>query len=177
MSREKFPYLRGEWDGGVCWELFESQELPPEELCTGVFVVPVMDDGKVLLVKPKKRGWGLIGGHIERQDDESREQALVREAGEEGGFIPDNPQPVAYVELTSKLPQPHQDGVRNYPYPVSYMAYYHSGIKENMFEPTGEDVETSGAFTFEEAQTLVSGIDLPVLELAYKVRMDIGPYA
>jgi ADP-ribose pyrophosphatase YjhB (NUDIX family) len=167
MSRERPPVLEGKWGEQANWELFETNELPPRELCTAVFCVPFTEDGKVILMRPKTRGWGLIGGHIEIEKGESIEEARDREAAEEGGFIPDNPQLFAHLKITSDIPVP------KYPHPTSYQVYYHSGIRGAMFEPTGEEVEESGLFSIEEARLLISAQDSRILELgniAYQIQ-------
>jgi ADP-ribose pyrophosphatase YjhB (NUDIX family) len=159
MSSEKGPIFEGYWGENAHWELVESKEIPPIELCTAVFCVAFTPDGKVILMRPKTRGWGLIGGHIEIEKGESIEEARDREAAEEGGFIPDNPQPFAHLKITSDIPVP------KYPHPTSYQIYYHSGIRGDMFRPTGEEVEESGLFSLEEARLLISAQDSRILEL------------
>jgi ADP-ribose pyrophosphatase YjhB (NUDIX family) len=159
MSIENRPHITGNWGEGIEWELYESAELPPEELCTAVFCVAFDHEGRVILMRPKTRGWGLIGGHVEFEKGESLEEALLRESGEEGGFVPGNPQPFAYLEITSDAP------VSKYPRPTSYQVYYHSDIKGAMFKPTGEEVEESSSFSVEEAVLIINAQDRRILEL------------
>ena len=72
----------GQWGENISWELRETSELPPIELCTAVMCVAIFE-GKLVLAR-STRGWGMLGGHIEK--GETPEAALAREALEEGGF-------------------------------------------------------------------------------------------
>jgi 8-oxo-dGTP pyrophosphatase MutT (NUDIX family) len=165
MSTEKGPILEGHWGENTHWELFKSNEIPPAELCTAVFCIAFTPEGKVILMRPITRGWGLIGGHIEHEKGENIDEALAREAGEEGGFIPDDPQPFAHLEITSDSP------ASKYPHPTSYQVYYHSDIKGAMFKPTGEEVEESSSFSVEEAVLIINAQDSRILELANAERL------
>jgi|GEM_PF-4049565 len=65
MSKEKIN-SSGNWGETTSWEVFENNELPPRELCSSVFCVPITPNGKVYIMRDEGRGWGLIGGHIKQ---------------------------------------------------------------------------------------------------------------
>ena len=60
-----------------------SQKLPHEQNAITSVMCAVFSDNKILLVKPK-RGWGLPGGHVEK--DESPVDAIKRECAEEAAI-------------------------------------------------------------------------------------------
>lgn len=142
----------GCWGENITWELFEATTLPSEELCTAVMCVAV-SDGKVVLAR-SERGWGMLGGHIE--DGETLEQALYREAYEEGGFIIDKHQLFAVRKITAKNEIPHQRAGKTYPFPVSYIVYYWATTNQSFHPAIGEEIIESGSFSLNEIDALTS---------------------
>ncbi len=67
----------------------------------------------------KQRMLDIPGGHID--EDETPEQAVVREVFEETGVRVTVTRLVAYKKITVNGPKPEH---YRYPYPTSYMAYY-----------------------------------------------------
>lgn len=108
----------GTWDENVSWEFYLANELPPEELCTAVFCLALHNDNVVLT--QTKRGWEMLGGHIE--PGETIEQALFREAHEEGGYTPEDYELFGYRKIISK--QPVIARGREYPFPTSYIPHF-----------------------------------------------------
>lgn len=158
------PVLSGEWSDKVKWELFASKEEPPAELCTAVFCVAVTEDKKIVLAR-SKRGWGLIGGHVE--EGETLKDALVRESQEEGGFTPSQPQVFAHQKVTATEPALHQNSARKYPFPVSYQVFYWATTTEPIVLPDGEEILESASFTPEE----IAALNIPdqaMIELGYE---------
>ena len=153
----------GSWGGGINWEIFGSQNMPPAELITAVFCVAIIE-GEVVLAR-SKRGWGLLGGHIE--DNESQKDALVREAREEGGFTPLEVQMFAYRKVTATKPVQHQDASKHYPFPVSYLVYYWATTDRPLIKPIGREIIKAGSFALEDIKSLNTP-DLPIVELGYK---------
>jgi 8-oxo-dGTP diphosphatase len=90
----------GSWSENTSWELYKSPSLPSSTLCTAVMCVAIKD-GKVVLAR-SQRGWGMLGGHIE--DGETLEEALRREALEEGGFVIERYSPFAVRKISSLTP-------------------------------------------------------------------------
>jgi 8-oxo-dGTP pyrophosphatase MutT (NUDIX family) len=165
MGKERTPAIAGNWGETTRWELFITDELPPRELCSAVYCIPIEDDGKIWLMCDEDRGWGVIGGHIEPR--ETIEQTLLREAEGENGGNPVDPQMFAAMRITASEPMPHQDEGREYPFPISYQVYFHSGISGDAGNPKESDSLASRAFTLEEIEQL--GIsDFPIIKLAYE---------
>jgi 8-oxo-dGTP pyrophosphatase MutT (NUDIX family) len=168
MSKERPPVLEGMWGEQANWELFETSELPPRELCTSVFVVPVMENGKIVLMHDVDRGLGLIGGHID--PGETIEITLGREAQGEAGIEPEKPKLFAAKRIIAHQQIPHQDPSKEYPFPISHMVYYVSGVKDNKIGQHTEDDSLGGqAFALEEIEQLGIG-DYPIIKLGIDAR-------
>lgn len=140
----------GEWDEGISWEMYTATELPPLELCTAVMCVAI-HDGKLVLAR-SERGWGLLGGHIE--EGETQEDALFREALEEGGFAIDRYELFAVKAITHKKPVPHQQTGKFYPFPTGYMAYYWAVSESSLLPYTGEEILESASFLIEDVAAM-----------------------
>jgi 8-oxo-dGTP pyrophosphatase MutT (NUDIX family) len=153
----------GDWSEDIAWELYETTTLPPEELCTAVMCVAISDNRVVLACA--KRGWGMLGGHIE--EGESLEDALRREAHEEGDFIIAQCQPFAVRKITAKTQIPHQRPGKNYPFPVSYIAYYWATTEQPLGVSTGDEIFESGSFKISEVDSLKTPDQL-VIEVGWK---------
>jgi 8-oxo-dGTP pyrophosphatase MutT (NUDIX family) len=110
----------GSWNEDVRWEFYLTDQLPPRELCTAVFCLAIQGDNGVVLTRTK-RGWEMLGGHAE--SGESIEDALFREAHEEGGFTPERYDLFGYRKIISTKPIISRDGA-TYPHPVSYIPHY-----------------------------------------------------
>jgi len=164
MITEQKPLREGNWGDQIKWEFFASESEPPTELTTAVFCVAIDPAGKVVLAR-SKRGWGLIGGHIE--DNESPIEALIRESQEEGGFTPDSPKMFAYKKVISSQPIEHQKPGRQYPYPISYLAYYWAETKSPIIKPYGAEILESDSFTLEQVKSFET-LDVPIVELGYE---------
>lgn len=99
---------------------FNISEKPPKEQSAITSVMcAVFKDNKILLVKPK-RGWGLPGGHIEK--NESPQDALKRECLEEADAEIKNIKLIGYWE-TNKIIELESN--RQYPdrgYQLLFMA-------------------------------------------------------
>ena len=123
MSNNKLVET-GTWkwgNEGVGWKLYSSSLLPNPANTTAVFCVAITDDRKIILER-EERGWGMLGGHID--EGESLENALSRECQEEGGFTPTEPILFAYRKIIAHKPVTHPQPGKNYPFPISYIAYY-----------------------------------------------------
>ena len=153
----------GQWSKNITWRLYESDELPKEILCTAVFCVAIIDY-KIVIMRPK-RGWGMLGGHIEA--NETLLKTLSRECREEGGFTPDNPTLFGFREITAKEPVPHQDTSEMYPFPTSYILYYWATTVVELVSPSGVEVLESRAFTIDELRNM-NLPDFTTIELGWK---------
>lgn len=154
---------KGAWGDNLAWEVYETTTPPPAELCTAVMCVAVRE-GKVVLAR-SVRGWGMLGGHIE--DGESLEEALKREALEEGGFRIDNYGQFAVRKIVAKTPVSHERSSKAYPFPVSYITYYWATTSAPLVAPEGEEVLESGTFEQEEIGALETP-DQAVIEAGWK---------
>jgi ADP-ribose pyrophosphatase YjhB (NUDIX family) len=131
-----------------------------------VFVVPVTQEGKIVLMRDIDRGWGIIGGH--RDNQETIVGTLMRESGEEGGLEPENPELFATMKITAEKPVLHQDENKEYPFPVSFMVYYISGVKGDVIgKPTEQDSVEAKAFTLEEIEEMEIA-DFLIIKLGYE---------
>lgn len=142
----------GSWGENVTWELYMATALPPKELCTAVMCVAIYDGKAVLACS--ERCWGMLGGHI--KEGETLDEALFREAYEEGGFTIDHHELFAVRKMTAKVPEAGRSG-KHYPFPTSYMTYYWATASEPLCAPTGEEIIESGSFAVED----LAGLDTP----------------
>jgi 8-oxo-dGTP pyrophosphatase MutT (NUDIX family) len=157
------PVAVGKWGDTVTWEIHQSDELPPTELCTAIACVALTGANldEVVLTR-NKRGWEVLAGHIE--NGETLEQALEREALEEGGFRIARSIPFGYRKITAtKRAEP---GTRqaSYPYPTSYIAYSLGYTDSPIEQFTGDEIIESRAFTSQERDILVQSGELDELE-------------
>lgn len=153
----------GEWGEGVAWGLYEASRLPPEELCTAALCAAIIGNRVVLACSD--RGWGVLGGH--REDDEPLEETLRREAREEGGFVIDTYGLFAVCKVTAQQPTPHQQPGKDYPFPISYMAYYWATTKAGLQIPTGHEILESGSFDLDELPPL-NALDQAAIEAGWQ---------
>jgi 8-oxo-dGTP pyrophosphatase MutT (NUDIX family) len=152
----------GVWGENISWELQEVSSLPPAELCTAVMCVAIAKN-KIVLAR-SERGWGMLGGHIE--DGETLDDALFREAHEEGGFSISQYKPFAARKITAKTPEPNRTGA-SYPFPTSYIVYYWAATDDLIEDPTGEEIIESESFALSDIDTLNTS-DQPIIEAGWK---------
>jgi 8-oxo-dGTP pyrophosphatase MutT (NUDIX family) len=158
----------GSWswgEEGVEWELHRSQTLPNPQDCTAAFCVAITKDTKIVLER-EKRGWGMIGGHID--DGETVEQALARECLEEGGFRAKEFVLFGYRRIIASKPATHPTPGKAYPFPISYIAYYFARSDKELAEPTEKEVLEVGTFSFKEIENL-SIEDFSTIKLGWEV--------
>ena len=116
-------------------EVYFSDELPDVNLCTASYSF-VFKDGKFLQTELRKgerpeRRLDIPGGHID--EGELPDQTAIRETFEETGIHVKNPRLVAYIKITTHLPQ--SENSSRYPYPTTYMLFYLCDIlNEEPFE-------------------------------------------
>lgn len=101
FSSKHTKILEGEW-GDTPWEFYLSPKSPPRELCTAVACLAIQASSDSIVLTRNRRGWEMLGGHIE--EGESIEDAVIREAKEEGGFSPDSCTQFGYRKVTPKEP-------------------------------------------------------------------------
>lgn len=125
-----------------------SAQLPPLELSATAFVLAFSEDC-MLQTKLVKRGWDLVGGHIE--PGETPEEAARREAYEEASARLGPLHLLGYQHLHISGPRP---AAYRYAYPDSYQIFYRAQIVSlDGFSATNETQER-GLFSPEEAEKL-----------------------
>jgi 8-oxo-dGTP pyrophosphatase MutT (NUDIX family) len=144
--------LEGTWSEHLRWEFYIDNDMPTRELCTAVFGVGVMVDGRIVLTR-NHRGWELPGGHIE--PGESIEQALIRESLEEGGFEPVNPQLFGFRKVIAAQPVANDHHGGFYPL-VSYIPHFVATVDKDLLAVTGEEIHEAAAFEVQALPALGS---------------------
>lgn len=144
---------------------FRTRELPDDAPTTSVHIV-AFHGGRVLVVCDRKGCFGYPGGRLE--PDESREEAMAREAYEEAcaHLYPDYQLFAAMkVECTEKLPN------RTYPHPYTYMALYTGAVRA--LDPIRRDpagiITSRALFTREECYRRLLAHDRILLGEALEV--------
>ena len=100
-------------------EIVITSDPAPVELTRTAFMIPVFDDGGLLIAQNARRGFEVAGGHIE--GDETPEQGAIREALEETGCIVKDARPIGFLRMTSEGVAP--EGYA-YPFPLSYQQFF-----------------------------------------------------
>jgi 8-oxo-dGTP pyrophosphatase MutT (NUDIX family) len=153
----------GSWGDNTSWEIYLSSMTPSIGLVTAVACVAISntETNEVVLTR-NQRGWEVLAGHI--KEGESPLEALSREALEEGGFEISKTVPFGYRKITAlKRPGPESRAF-NYPFPVSYIAYFLAYTERPLKAVTGEEIIESRAFSVIDRQKLVDNGDLNELE-------------
>ncbi|KAI8802787.1 NUDIX hydrolase domain-like protein [Cladochytrium replicatum] len=115
-----------------------DSELPPRDHLSCVFVLPFSADGAVELGFHRKRGWDILGGHVE--PGETARQAVLRELQEESGRVLREAELklLGYELLVETGPQTSSQ----HPYPESCFVYYvASNVETNPNRPRVADDE------------------------------------
>lgn len=95
-----------------------SEAFPTDAPITASYVL-AFREGKILLGRHRKRGWDILGGHLD--PGESPEQATRREVYEEAKAVVGKMIPLGYQEIELFGPKP--EGYK-YPHPKSYQTFY-----------------------------------------------------
>ena len=163
------PVASGVWGEEASWEIYLSSQVPPAELCTAVACVAIANasKGEVVLTR-NQRGWEILAGHID--EGETPEEALAREAIEEGGFVITRMMPFCYREITALGPQAASGREASYPYPTSYMPYFVAFTDVQIGAFTGIEIIETRTFTAAERQELlvrgeISKMEHKIIEL------------
>lgn len=141
--------LEGHWDDNVSWEFYLTDQLPDPSLCTAVFCLAIVEDTGEIVLARGKRGWEMLGGHLE--PGETIEQALVREAIEEGGFLPDHYAPFGYRKILAKEPVINDHGGGTYP-TTAYIPHFIATTNKPLTQPTMLGSEILESRTFGETE-------------------------
>lgn len=135
--------MDGKWNDNLSWEFYLADKLPSKALCTAVYCLAIMWDTDQVVLTRIKRGWEMLGGHIE--PEETLEDALVREAMEEGGFVPQFTSLYGYMKVTAKNPHTNDHHGGTYP-PIAYIPYFLAVTRKPVETPTGEEIIESQSF-------------------------------
>jgi|GEM_PF-571352 len=136
--------LAGQWCADVRWEFYLSNQLPEALPCTAVFCLALTSDEPLRVVLTRNhRGWELLGGHLE--PGESLEQALHREALEEGGFCVSSAQLFGYRAVTNLRPVANDHHGGSYP-PLACIPYFVATTDQPLVPPSGEEIFEAATF-------------------------------
>ncbi|PJC54446.1 MAG: hypothetical protein CO028_02390 [Candidatus Levybacteria bacterium CG_4_9_14_0_2_um_filter_35_21] len=154
LRKGEFVLTEAKWDDNTPWKFIISKEKPDSNLCTAAFCV-TSHRGTLLLIQNRKRGWEIPGGHID--EGEEIEQALIREVMEETGAVIENPQMFGYKIVLPVFPIPHRDKKGSYyPFPYSYVPYYHAEASEILDLKLAPDVIGIKFVNFNEAKSMLA---------------------
>lgn len=157
FSQPDRPLLtQGVWSDGTPWNFYVSSEMVDDELITAAFCV-VTYQGKVAVIKQRDRGYELPGGH--RELAETPQETIRREIREETGLIVYNLKLFGHKEVKPRARVPRREPGSFYPYPTSYVLYFHAEAMEVLEDALGEDVESVELLNYAEARTRLSQSD------------------
>lgn len=125
------------------WDVYCADTMPADvedQQITAVSALCTIDDHLILCRNHRWRD--MTGWHIEPW--ETLEDALRREAYEEGGVHIDTYSLYWYIQRTSTVPLPRPDG-GYYPYPHSYIPRYHCPISMTLAQRYASPPVPSGA--------------------------------
>jgi 8-oxo-dGTP pyrophosphatase MutT (NUDIX family) len=160
----KEPVATGSWEDNYDWEIHSDNEIPPIELITAVACIALVDNNEGIVLTRNQRGWEILAGHIE--SGERPEDALHREALEEGGYVISSATPFGYRKITARQHPPAGSRESTYPYPTSYIAYFLAQTNSPIGNVTGEEIIESRVFAKDELQLLVEAGELTDMEHA-----------
>lgn len=109
--------------------ILSDQEVDPA-LAKTSFLIPLFEDGDVLLSVHQRRGIEISGGHIE--PGETMRVAAKREGFEETGAHVNTLVPIGYLRMSSEGTVPAD---WKYPHPLSYQQFY-AGMVDELVEYT-----------------------------------------
>ncbi|HEU5380429.1 MAG TPA: NUDIX domain-containing protein [Ktedonobacteraceae bacterium] len=125
-----------------------SAQLPPREMLVTALVL-AFDGDRLLQTKLTRRGWDIVGGHIE--PGELPEETARREAYEEAGAKLGPLHLLGHQHLHLSGPRPASS---RYPYPDSYQVFYWSHIESLDEFIATEEAQERGLFAPDRARTL-----------------------
>lgn len=85
----------------------------------------------------------MLGGHIE--PGEQIEEALLREAVEEGGFYPTRYKQFGYRKVIAHEPVVNDHHGGHYP-PIAYIPHFFATTEKELTIPTGEEIFEANTF-------------------------------
>ena len=149
---EPTKILEGRWENSMAWEFYLDERMPPRSLCTAVACLALVKGGKELVLARNYRGWEMPGGHIEA--GESVEDALLREALEEGGFIPEKYALFGHRKIIASEAGAPDQRRPDYPFPISYIPHFITISNQPLRLATGEEIIESRTLAVEQIDTL-----------------------
>lgn len=155
-ENERPPLTQGVWSDGTPWTFYLSSEMVDDELITAAFCL-VTYQGKVAVIKQRHRGYELPGGH--RELAETVAETVRRETREETGLIIHDLKLFGHKQVKPLQRVARREPGSYYPYPVSYVLYYHAEAMEVVEEALGEDVESVELLSYAEARQRLSQSD------------------
>jgi 8-oxo-dGTP pyrophosphatase MutT (NUDIX family) len=156
LSPDRPLLTQGAWSDGTPWNFFISNEMVDDELITAAFCI-VTFQGKVAVIKQKDRGYELPGGH--RELAETAVETIRRETREETGLVIHEVRLFGHKEVKPLQRVPRREPGNFYPYPTSYVLYYHAEALEFIEGALGEDVDSVELLTYAEARMRLSQSD------------------
>lgn len=161
MNNKGIAVLSGKWSDNLAWEFYLDNQVPDAPLCTAVYCLAVIENTGELVLTRITRGWEMLGGHIE--PGETVQQALMREALEEGGFRPQAIAPFGLTKVTARVPEPNNHHGGHYPQ-TSYIPYFIAISSQPIQKPTGEEIIESRTFAPDQISALKTNHE-PIIRL------------
>ena len=171
----------GSWGRGSSWRFVDGVHELSDQLVSAVFSLALAEDA-LIFTRNQRARWELLGGHIE--PGESIEQALCREALEEGGVNLDYWSRFGHIEVQNDGSAINPSTQAPYA-PLGYVLFFVGISARPLMPPTGIEVTGVSRVPLAQLQQLaeLQGANLEIIhrgllvmtELLEKQGVDASP--